>query len=156
VDLDPTELEQVAARELARLPAPRAPHTLLPRVLAAMAAEAGRPWYGRAWRTWPRRWQAASGAAVVAIAVGAAWLLPGALAAAGDSLAGTAWNPPAWLAGAAARVSAVWSAWQAVWRVVVQPVAPYVATFVLVLSAASVAFAAALDRVLTLGGVPKS
>ena len=32
---------------------PRAPHTLLPRVLAAVQAWAQRPWYERAWFTWP-------------------------------------------------------------------------------------------------------
>ena len=48
-------------RELRQLPSPRAPHTLLPRVLAAVEQWTRRPWYARAWFTWPlggrsRRW----------------------------------------------------------------------------------------------------
>ena len=42
-------------RELRRLPLPRAPQTLLPRVMAAVQAWAQRPWYTRAWFAWPPR-----------------------------------------------------------------------------------------------------
>jgi hypothetical protein len=47
------ELERSADRALRRLPTPHAPATLLPRVLAAAAALARRPWYSRTWLTWP-------------------------------------------------------------------------------------------------------
>ena len=57
--MDPDELASLIDRELRDLPGPRAPRSLLPRVLEAVA-EARRPWYARAWRTWPRAWQAAS------------------------------------------------------------------------------------------------
>ena len=47
------DLERRVHDELRRLPAPLAPGTLLPRVLAAVDAWARRPWYARAWFTWP-------------------------------------------------------------------------------------------------------
>ena len=56
--------------ELRRLPYPRAPHTLLPRVLALIA----RPWYAREWLAWPLHWQAAS-LALVAVTVAGGWWL---------------------------------------------------------------------------------
>lgn len=60
-------------RELAELPRPRAPRTLLPRVLAATTLRA--PVTATGWLTWPRSWQAASIAALLALVAGAAWLL---------------------------------------------------------------------------------
>lgn len=69
--MPPTDLERSVGRALQRLPAPRAPHTLLPRVLAAARqAEARRS--ARGWRSWPLRWQVAAGvlfAAAVAAGV---------------------------------------------------------------------------------------
>ena len=58
--MNPDDLERLAHHELHRLPAPRAPRTLLPRVMAAVEAWANRPWYTRAWFTWPLGWQVAS------------------------------------------------------------------------------------------------
>src|SRR6478752_931002 len=72
---DEDDLEALASRELRRLPLPRAPQTLLPRVLAAVDAWARRPWYMRAWFTWPLGWQGAS-LALVAFAVYALWSAP--------------------------------------------------------------------------------
>ena len=69
------DLEQRVDRELRRLPAPRAPHTLLPRVLAAVEAWVNRPWYTRAWFTWPLGWQVAS-VALLVLAVAGVWMLP--------------------------------------------------------------------------------
>lgn len=45
---------------LSHLSAVRAPDTLLPRVLAATRGLASRPWYARAWGTWPVAYQRAS------------------------------------------------------------------------------------------------
>ena len=63
------DLERVAQRALERLPAPRAPHTLLPRVMAAVQQWTRRPWYARAWVTWPLGWQALSTAALVLLLI---------------------------------------------------------------------------------------
>lgn len=58
--MDRSNLERRIAWELAHLPTPVAPATLLPRVMAAVQAWATRPWYERAWTTWPIGWRVAS------------------------------------------------------------------------------------------------
>lgn len=71
------EDQRRVGRALAQLPMPKAPPTLLPRVMAAVQAWALKPWYQRAWFTWPLGWQLAA-VASLAVAAGAAWwLLPG-------------------------------------------------------------------------------
>jgi len=62
--MHPVELQGRIDRELKSLPALRAPDTLLPRVLAAVRHWADRPWYARAWFTWPMWWRVASAAAL--------------------------------------------------------------------------------------------
>jgi hypothetical protein len=57
---------------LRALPVPRAPRTLLPKLLAATSEQVARPWYSRAWLTWPPAWQAASLMLVVLMIAGAA------------------------------------------------------------------------------------
>jgi hypothetical protein len=64
--MNPIDLEQIVDAELKRLPTPRAPRTLLPRVIAATAAQKP-PAPARGWVGWPRGWQFAGG--VVAVAV---------------------------------------------------------------------------------------
>lgn len=61
------DLEQLVDRELKHLPTPRAPETLLPRVLAATFERPPVPWYARPWLAWPLAWQAASAAALLAL-----------------------------------------------------------------------------------------
>jgi hypothetical protein len=61
-----TDLESFVHDALTRLPGPTAPATLLPRVMTAVRQ---RPWYARAWTTWPRPLQAASLAAIAGVAV---------------------------------------------------------------------------------------
>jgi hypothetical protein len=117
-------LEQWLHRELARLPAPRAPRTLLPRVLAAIE----RPWYARAWRTWPAAARATALATAVALLAGTTWL-----AVSVESL----------------------SAWPDVvrigWRLLVQPVVVYAFGVAVAFSLTAAASWAALTRV-ALGG----
>ena len=62
--MDPADLETFVDGELRRLPLPRAPQTLLPRVLAAVEQWRERPWYARAWFTWPLAWQSGRSAAL--------------------------------------------------------------------------------------------
>jgi hypothetical protein len=69
------DLERRMRDELTRLPSPVAPASLLPRVLAAVDAWVSRPWYARAWFTWPLAWQAAS-VVFVALALYATWVAP--------------------------------------------------------------------------------
>jgi hypothetical protein len=71
--MEPTELERRVSEALRQLPGPKAPGTLLPRVMAAVKARARRPWYERAWMTWPRGWQVASVVATLALVAGIGW-----------------------------------------------------------------------------------
>ena len=153
--MDPAELERLTDRALRTLPTPRAPRTLLPRVLAAVAAEAARPWYGRAWLSWPLHWQLVSGG-VAALIVGAASLAgPGMAAGMLDVATRTSLPVSAQIAVALKGIEAVWEASRIVWEVVA-PAARVVALLLLVMSAACVAFGTALDRVIALGGATES
>src|SRR5262245_61742993 len=67
------DLQHQIDRELKRLPVSRAPRTLLPRVMAAIAAPKPLRWYSRPWLTWPRHLQIASALLVVALGAGGWW-----------------------------------------------------------------------------------
>jgi hypothetical protein len=68
--MHPDDLRQLIDDELKRLPTPRAPESLLPRVLAATAARhRSAPFYARPWLSWPLGWQVASVALVCATVV---------------------------------------------------------------------------------------
>jgi hypothetical protein len=118
------DLEQRVDRELRRLPAPRAPQTLLPRVLAAVEAWVNRPWYTRAWFTWPLGWQVAS-VALLALAVAGVWMLPPA--------------PPS--------VVVTTNAGRVLWRTMVEPFLAYAFVIVVIMCLACAAFGAALSYV---------
>ena len=118
------DLEQRVDRELRRLPAPRAPHTLLPRVLAAVEAWVNRPWYTRAWFTWPVGWQVAS-VALLVLAVAGVWMLPPA--------------PPS--------VVVTTNAGRVLWRTIVEPFLAYAFVIVVIMCLACAAFGAALSYV---------
>lgn len=127
--MEPFDLD----RELAALPKPRAPRTLLPRVLAATAmrpeaAETG-------WMTWPRTWQAASVAALLAIVAGAAWLFSA---------------PPAPVSGMAQSAGQAATTIRVLWDVVFEPAAAYLFVIGIVLTLICAAAWAALE--VALGG----
>lgn len=116
------DLEERIDDELRRLPLPLAPETLLPRVLAAVDAWARRPWYSRAWFTWPLGWQAAS-IVFVALAAAALWLAPS----------------------APAPVAATTSAGAVIWRTLFEPLLGYVVGLVVLMALACAVFGAALN-----------
>jgi hypothetical protein len=122
---DNGELEATVDRELRRLPPPRAPRTLLPRVMAAVELWAQRPWYARAWFSWPAGWRLVS-IVPVALLVYTLWRLPP--------------LPPS--------VVATAGAGSVLWDVVVQPLLPYVFGVVALMCIACVAFGLALNYVL--------
>jgi hypothetical protein len=68
-----TDLDARVHDALTRLPAPVAPSTLLPRVMAAVQR---RPWYARAWTTWPLPLRIASAVGLAGLAVGVALAWP--------------------------------------------------------------------------------
>jgi hypothetical protein len=127
MDADNPDLERLVDRELRRLPAPRAPQTLLPRVMAAVDGWAQRPWYTRAWFAWPLGWRVAS-LVPVGLLVYAFWR----------------WSLPA----APPTVVAATGAGLVVWSAVVEPLLPYILVVVLLMGAVCAAFGLALNYVL--------
>jgi hypothetical protein len=116
------ELERRVHDEIRRLPDPLAPGTLLPRILAAVDAWANRPWYARAWFTWPLAWQAVS-VALVALAVYATWTAPP----------------------LPASIVATTSAGSVIWRTLFEPLLGYVVGLVVLMCLACAVFGAALN-----------
>ena len=142
--------EDVVHRALKKLPAPQAPHTLLPRVMAAVESRAARP-APRPWIAWPVGWQLASVALVVMCAIGAARLWPGAEAAIGRSAAPVVASVTSTVEAFADRTSVAVTLMRVVWRALLQPLSGYALLLVLVMGAACATFGAALNRV-ALGG----
>jgi hypothetical protein len=142
-----TDLEYVVHRRLQQLPMPPAPATLLPRVMQRVQAWAARPWYQRAWFTWPAGWQAAS------LAVFAA--LIGVLAAGVPSLSAFVQTQVSSVVGGAAshvpdlgpRSEAFLSAAQVLWHALVHPVLVYAFVLVMVMAVMCATVAVALNRV---------
>jgi hypothetical protein len=132
--LDPfDDLEQRLDRRLTALPAPRAPETLLPRVMAAVRAAPVREASG--WVSWPFVWQAASLAALVLLTLGVVSVWPA----------------------IDARLSfaqPVVTAGRVLWRVVVEPVGLFMVVFIAAMGAACAAFATALRHV-AFGGITR-
>ena len=162
--MPPGDLEDVVDRALRELPVPRAPRTLLPRVMAAVEGEHTATAPVRApraqpWVTWPLAWQVASVAVVVALGLGAARLWPLAssvVALAAPTLAGDALpRISAVAADAVSTAATVASVTRIVWHALVQPFVGYLLVLILLMCAACATFGAALGRVV-LGGVPQT
>ena len=143
------DLESFVGRRLRELPPPRAPETLLPRVLAAARRPARARWYRCPWVEWPLVCQAAS----VALLAGLAPLVPFALEWVGASvLARTAGDAAA---GVAVVTEDVTTLTRVLWRVFLEPTVGYLGTFIAVMCVAGAAFCAALTRVLWEGSVSR-
>lgn len=138
------DLERLIDRELKALPAPRAPRTLLPRVMAAVDASRNRPWYSRAWLAWPIGWQVASVVALFVVAGGAALLLPSVLAAANalTFVADVRGNA----AETARDVEVATTALRVLWRGLLAPVVPYAFGLVFLMCVACAVFGTALNH----------
>ena len=148
--MNPADLERLVDRELKRLPAPRAPRTLLTRVLAATVHQPPLPWYARPWLSWPPAAQAASIAAVVLLVAGVyVFALPA-----------LSWTP-----GSGEVTSQLTALLQALnsasalvrvsWRLLLEPVAFVVMVAAVTLSLGCAALWSVLDRV-ALGGASDS
>jgi hypothetical protein len=141
--MHPVDLETLVHRELRQLPAPRAPYTLLPRVLAAVQQWSQRPWYARAWFTWPAAAQIASAAALALIVVGSALLFANAEIAVGQTSA----RLLSGVAPLAQRAEATINAARVVWRALIEPLLVYAFGLVVLMCLACAAFGAALNHV---------
>jgi hypothetical protein len=138
--MSPFELDRHVHRDLRRLPTPSAPPALVLRVMAARARAMNRPWYARAWVTWPVGWRAASVAALLALVVGLGMSMP----------IGYAWGVQFGRSVVVEYAPSVRSnvlAALAVWRAIVQPALIVVAPVFLLMWAACAAFGVALTRI---------
>ena len=141
--MNPIDFDTRIDRTLRRFPAPRAPQTLLPRVLAAVQEWSQRPWYSRAWFTWPIGGQIVSAAALILVVIGGAFLTMSAQAAI-DQIAARLLGG---VMPVAQRAEAMLNAARVVWHAVVEPLAVYVFAVVAVMFLACVAFGTALSHV---------
>ena len=151
--MDPSDVNGELHRALRQLPVPRAPGTLLPRVMAAIAAQQAA---ARSWFAWPLAWRLASVAALALLTAGAVafWPVIEALTtAAATSTPLAAVNGR--VQGAAVMFDAALSAASVIWSTLVQPVAGYLLVWIGVMAAASAAFATAVGRI-ALGGASHS
>ncbi len=142
--MDPADLERLIAGELRRLPPPRAPRTLVPRVMTAVAGSAAGPWYTRAWLTWPLGWRVASAIALTATIAAGALLLP-ALQSAVAALAFVA-DVRGDVAETTRQVETAATAVRVLWGALLAPVVPYALALVLLMCAACAVFGAALNH----------
>jgi hypothetical protein len=138
------DLERHVDRVLADLPPLGAPDTLLPRVLAAVEAWAERPWYQRAWLTWPVGLQVASAALLILLVLGGAMALPLAQAQAVRVLTLVPIEVPN--IGASFRTTA--TALALVWRTLIQPLLPFALVVAFTAGLASVLVVTVLHHVL--------
>src|SRR5262245_4950155 len=150
MNFDP-DLERLIDRALTTLPAPRAPRTLLPRVMTAVHATRSRTSGG--WFTWPLVWQVSSLATMALIILGAANFLP----VAADTLAGFASNLSGDTSSQLGRVlrqaEGIVSASDTVWRVA-QPMVVVMLVLLSMMCAACAMLGAAL-RSVVLGGTSR-
>jgi len=140
------ELEKHVDRALADLPPLTAPGTLLPRVLAAVQAWAERPWYQRAWLTWPVGLQVASAALLLLLVAGGALAMPLVHAQGAQFIALVSARAPIDLPnlGASLRVTA--TALALVWRALVQPLVLFVLPIAFMAGVAAAAIQSALKH----------
>jgi hypothetical protein len=153
--MHPDDLARLVDRELKRLPAPRAPESLLPRVLTAVRARPARPALPGWWARWPVGVRALAAAAVVAVLAGASWWGPAVEARFVAALAESAVVRLLGLIDLWRQAEGVTTAAEAIWRLIVQPLSWLLLPLVLLMWFACAAFGAALDRV-ALGGATQS
>jgi len=167
--MDPLELERLIDRELQDAPAPRAPETLLPRVMLAVRAAqmapekagalrpAASPSRGLApslssgWRAWPVAGQIAAAVGVLLLGIGLSNLLPLLYDLINAALANPASGTTgARVAGVLHQLEAAATAARVLWRVI-EPVTVFLCAVVTVMALACALFGTALGRVVTLG-----
>lgn len=132
--MDPNDLERLLGRELKQLPAPRAPQTLLPRVMAATVPQAHAP-AATGWATWSAAWQAATVGILLLLVAALSWLVAA---------------PPAPVAAATRTAGETAAVMRLFWDVLLQPVATYIFVVGVALALACAAAWAAFE--VALGG----
>jgi hypothetical protein len=130
--MDPVDLDERLDRELGELPLPRAPRTLLPRVLAATVHQ-GTPAKATGWSTWALEWRIASVAALAVLATVVSMLLAA---------------PPKSVSQATETAGEVATVVRVLWEVMLQPVVTYLFVLGVSLALACAVAWAALDAAL--------
>lgn len=142
--MEPGDLERLVDRELKRLPGPRAPRTLVPRVMAAVETAAQTPWYRRAWFTWPIGWQVASVSMGVVALTAVVMLLPDFSLVAQQAPVVTEVSGE--VSAAAQRVETATTAARVIWRALLAPVVPYAFGLVALMTLACGLFGTVLNH----------
>lgn len=149
------DLEKHVDRALADLPPLTAPGTLLPRVLAAVQQWADRPWYQRAWLTWPVGWQVASAALLILLVAGGALAMPLVQAQGARLAAFVSARAPIDVPNLSASFRVTATALVLAWRALVQPLLLFVLPVAFMAGVAGAAILTALNRVLVERSVPR-
>jgi hypothetical protein len=141
----PIDEDDVLGRQLKALPPPRAPRTLLPRVMAAVERPTPQP-HARPWFTWRLEWQIASVAVATLLLVGVAFVIasPATVIRTGAQL--VAGTTPAALSGLESAAS-FFDVARTLWRALLEPILYYLLIWIVIMSTACAAFGAALGRV---------
>lgn len=151
------DLERVVDRRLKALPVPRAPHTLLPRVMRAVEDLGRRVRRPIGWFAWPMGWRVTSAAALALLIVVFVGVWP--LAVTRIETIGAQLPVPAASVGASVErvvreATALAGAIASVWRALLLPVTSSLIVFVALMLAACALGGAAL-RSLVLEGHPR-
>ena len=141
--MSPLDLEQLVDAELKRLPTPRAPRTLLPRVLAAAEAQERHAKPARGWAVWPRGWQFAGGAVATVLFVGIWRLVSLTQPYIADVLSFGGFDRAASFTRNADEAATVV---RVLWQVLLQPVATYVSILAISLALACALLWTAVER----------
>jgi len=142
--VDNADLERQINRELRALPTPRAPRTLLPRIMAAVEESARRPWYMRAWLEWPTSMQLASAVLLIGLVAGGSVLMPQ-LRSALTAISFVA-SVQSDVADSARDVEVATTAARVLWRTLLAPVVPWAFALLTLMGAACVVFGTALNH----------
>jgi hypothetical protein len=147
-----SDLERIVGAALVRLQPPRAPHTLLPRVLAAVRQTQQR-WSVRGWSGWPLGWRLASCALFAAAVVLGIAIAPAARAALADGWTWLQMEVPGPIAGVewalalATQVSAAFDVAAIVWRTLLVRIVAGAALLAMLMCLACLALASAVQHV---------
>jgi hypothetical protein len=145
--MHPADLERAVHRRLRQLPAPAAPPTLLPRVMALVQTWAMRPWYERSWFTWPMALRLASAAMLVAVVAAGIRIAPSVTLAARTALSESLTQYTAAAPEITHRVQAVSGAMDVLWRTLFQRVLVVAFALVVAMGTACGVVALAVNRV---------
>jgi len=145
--MDRIDLDIGLARELEALSVPSAPPTLLPRVMAAVQAWMRRPWYQRAWFTWPLALQLAAFVLAVLLLMLVVSLSPAAFASARHIIMQLITPASGGAANVFRHVDPLATAAIALWDSLIRPLLVYAFPVVAVMCLACGILAVALNRV---------